>query len=365
MTRKVTTSLVIATCVFLAAVTSEYSVAQERSERAQFDGEGHLIKPKDYRTWVHLGTIVTPDEQNNGRAPMPGFHSTYIHTDHYAAFVKSGAFSDGTIIVQEYIGIGTETSPAGSGYFMGEPYGLDAAVKDAKRFPNAPGNWGYFSFGRQLPLAMAAEVFPAAACANCHQANAATDNVFTQYYPTLKAAHAESSAQGEPVHRPSNPDIRETLARFPRHGSLPPTQGVELGIGDVPPPDGDKWFVYLQADVYKSFPHTENVRPSAGPHADIRVFMNPVLSQSMASGAKTHPAGAAAIVEEFRDGKPAGWAVMLKAQAESAQGDGWYWYEVLSDTDAKRVLADGPGVKYCVDCHKAGKDFVRSTTTPK
>jgi hypothetical protein len=49
----------------------------------------------------------------------------------------------------------------------------------------------YFSFtnpDHSLPVKATAKAFPTAACAACHQASAADDMVFTQYYPVLRAA---------------------------------------------------------------------------------------------------------------------------------------------------------------------------------
>jgi hypothetical protein len=41
-------------------------------------------------------------------------------------------------------------------------------VKDEKRFPDAPGHWGYFSFGYEpLPYDKSATVVPLSKCA-CH-----------------------------------------------------------------------------------------------------------------------------------------------------------------------------------------------------
>ena len=90
--------------------------------------------------------------------------------------------------------MGSKAAPSGKGYFMGEFIGLEATVKDATRFPEEPGNWAYFSFSTpdHSSLTATAKAFPAAACNACHQAAAAHDWVFTQYYPVLSAA---SSAQ--------------------------------------------------------------------------------------------------------------------------------------------------------------------------
>ena len=52
-----------------------------------------------------------------------------------------------------------------------------------------PGGWAYFSFGHQpQPYEETAKAFPAESCNACHEANAADDFVFTQFYPVLRAA---------------------------------------------------------------------------------------------------------------------------------------------------------------------------------
>ena len=47
----------------------------------------------------------------------------------------------------------------------------------------------YFSFGHKTPpYAKTAKAFPAESCNACHEASAADDFVFTQFYPVLRAA---------------------------------------------------------------------------------------------------------------------------------------------------------------------------------
>ena len=72
---------------------------------------------------------------------------------------------------------------------MGDFIGLEATVKSAEHFPDEPGNWAYFSFSNpEGEMKKQAEAFPAASCNSCHQAAAAADWVFTQYYPVLRDA---------------------------------------------------------------------------------------------------------------------------------------------------------------------------------
>lgn len=188
-TRRITLlmSLIAAlTICFVSLVTAE-DVNEPR-----FDSEGNLLLPDvGYREWIYVGTPVTPNDMNAGKAPFPEFHSVYIRPADWVHFKKTGTFQDGTMLVKELISVGSKVAVSGQGYFMGDFIGLEATIKDAKRFPEEPGNWAYFSFGRadhSLPLKDKSPAFPTAACAACHQAAAADDMVFTQYYPILRAA---------------------------------------------------------------------------------------------------------------------------------------------------------------------------------
>jgi hypothetical protein len=152
--------------------------------------DGTLEKPTNYREWVYIGTPVTPNDMNDGKAPFPEFHNVYIDPDSWAHWKAKGSFPDGTILVKELVSVGSKAAVSGKGYFMGEFIGLEATVKSKKHFPNEPGNWAYFSFSTpdHKSLTSSATPFPTEACNQCHQGSAATDWVFTQYYPVLRAA---------------------------------------------------------------------------------------------------------------------------------------------------------------------------------
>lgn len=155
----------------------------------KFDRDGNLIRPEGYRTWVYVGTPLTPNDLNNGAAPFPEFHNVYIHPDDYKYYEKNGKWKDGTILIKELVSVGTKAAVSGNGYFMGEFIGLEATIKDSKRFKDEPGNWAYFSFSNNGgPLKDKASAFPTATCNACHAASAKDDFVFTQHYPVLRAA---------------------------------------------------------------------------------------------------------------------------------------------------------------------------------
>lgn len=97
-------------------------------------------------------------------------------------------------MVKELTSVGANEATSGNGYFMGEFTGLEVAIKDAKRFKDEPGSWGYFSFGHKYPLKKEAAPISTASCNACHQDNAKTDFVFTQYYPVLRAATSDAKS---------------------------------------------------------------------------------------------------------------------------------------------------------------------------
>jgi hypothetical protein len=154
----------------------------------EFTSDGKLKQPVGYREWVYFGEVVTPNDLNGGQASFPEFHSVYIDPESFAHWKKTGQFRDGTVIVKDLSSVGSKEAPSGKGYFQGQFTGLEATIKDSKRFKGEPGNWAYFSFGHKFPLKQEVAANPTSACNTCHQDNAKQDWVFTQYYPVLTAA---------------------------------------------------------------------------------------------------------------------------------------------------------------------------------
>jgi hypothetical protein len=158
----------------------------------EFTLDGKLKKPEGYRNWVSVGAVVTPNDLNDGEAAFPEFHSVYMDPESFAHYEKTVEFRDGTVIIKELIGVGAKEASSGKGYFMGDFRGLEASIKDSKRFKDEPGNWAYFSFGHKYPLKAEVAKNAASACNKCHEDNAKTDWVFSQYYPVLRAAAPRS-----------------------------------------------------------------------------------------------------------------------------------------------------------------------------
>lgn len=160
-----------------------------------FNAQGELQPPIGYRKWIHVGTPLTPNDMNGGKAPFPEFHAVYMNPEAFDDYDKTGEFPDGTVLVKELISVGAKQASSGKGYFMGDFIGLEVAMKDKTRFTNEPGNWAYFSFGHEYPLATTAKPQPTVNCSACHGSLADDDYVFTQYYPVLRAAIGSTNSK--------------------------------------------------------------------------------------------------------------------------------------------------------------------------
>ena len=187
-------------------------VASARAEEYFAIENGQLERPTGFREWVYVGTPLTPNDLNDGKAAFPEFHNVYIDPESWAHWKRTGEFRDGTILIKELISVGSKGAASGNGYFMGDYLGLEATIKSKEHFPNEPGNWGYFSFSTpdHTTLKAMADKFPAETCNACHQSSAAQDWVFTQYYPVLRAGRgtgdAATGGKRDKLHRESMSD---------------------------------------------------------------------------------------------------------------------------------------------------------------
>jgi hypothetical protein len=170
------------------------------SETPKYTADGELIKfsPDVFREWIWVGEPVTPNELNPPEAAFPEFHDVYINPTAWREWKKTGTFPDGTVMIKELTSVGSKESPSGKGYNQGEFTGLEHSVKDSKRFQGEGKGWAYFTFGHKYPLKEHAPRQAFASCSQCHVANAKDDEVFTQYYPVLRAAKPMKSGVWPP-----------------------------------------------------------------------------------------------------------------------------------------------------------------------
>jgi hypothetical protein len=180
----------IGTSAFAQSPSS--SGAQNRScYPPKYAASGDLLLPENFHEWVYVGSPLTPNALNGGKAGFPEYHNVYIEPCSYETYKKTNTFPDGTIFFKELqLTIpgqepdGSRTEPSGRGYFPGAFNGADVTVKDSKRFAST-GGWGYFNFNHHEPKAPTAQVKAKEECAYCHIASAKKDEVWTQFYRLL------------------------------------------------------------------------------------------------------------------------------------------------------------------------------------
>src|SRR6266542_850752 len=186
-----------------AMVSSEPAATEMQQSSAVFAADGKLKLPTGYRRWIFIGAPLTPNALNNGNAAFPEYHHVYVEARNLDAYLKTGSFPEGTVIVKELTRVlnptfpdGSRTEPSGRGYFNGEYNGMDVTVKDSKRFADT-NNWGFFNFGHHAwPLEESAKEASASECAGCHIANVAqTDMTWIQFYPLLRDTKHVSGSQ--------------------------------------------------------------------------------------------------------------------------------------------------------------------------
>jgi Cytochrome P460 len=151
----------------------------------QYDKDGALLRPKDFYTWVFVGSSIGLSYAKNSDMSGPGmFHNVYTQPEAYREFLKTGKFPEKTIFIIDMRDSMQNVTIAKHGYTEGEAMGMDVSVKDHEHFPDG---WAYFNFAyNDGKFAEKARAFPKADCFSCHAEHAASDNVFTQFYPVLR-----------------------------------------------------------------------------------------------------------------------------------------------------------------------------------
>jgi hypothetical protein len=164
-------------CSMVLAIAADPAASEPR-----FTADGQFVRPDNYREWIFLssglGMSYGPTAQQAGANPP--FDNVFVHPTAYRAFLETGKWPDKTMFALEIRGAESHGSINKDGHFQAGFVAVEFAVKDEKRFPE---KWAYFGF----PGATAtAKAFPQSRCWACHNANAAVENTFVQFYPTLR-----------------------------------------------------------------------------------------------------------------------------------------------------------------------------------
>jgi hypothetical protein len=173
-----TASLVSLLLLAGAAGSENRTGAEEDTPR--YTAAGELQVPVRYREWVFLSSGV--DMSYKPVAAAAGhstFENVFVNPAAYRAFLQSGTWPDKTMFMLEIRAAAGATSINRNGQTQAEQVlGKELHVKDAR----LDGGWGFFAVtdsGKGVLIKRPAE------CYSCHEAHAAVDTTFVQFYPTL------------------------------------------------------------------------------------------------------------------------------------------------------------------------------------
>jgi hypothetical protein len=109
------------------------------------------------------------------------FTNVFVPRWAYWEFMNSGKWPEQTMFVIDERDAQSKGSINKTGHFQTDLMGLAVEVKDSNRFPE---KWAYFGFNADDKTA---EAMPKGnPCWSCHEAHAAVEHTFVQFYPTLK-----------------------------------------------------------------------------------------------------------------------------------------------------------------------------------
>jgi hypothetical protein len=168
-------------CAAVAVVLAGATARFRSGVVPRYTPDGALIRPDGIESWILVGASLGLGYGEAAGTPPGMFHRVYLEPSAYGRYRRTGRFPDGTMLALAVYLPAARVPPASRGWVEGESVGLEMAVKDAAR-----GGWAYFGFEQDRPGATA-RAFPSEGCRQCHAAHAARDNVFVQFYPTLRA----------------------------------------------------------------------------------------------------------------------------------------------------------------------------------
>jgi hypothetical protein len=185
--------------VLMGAIT----LRQGRSEPAdnampgpQFTADGKLMRPEGYRRWVYVSSGYGMSYSQKADDSMQMFTNVFALPASYDYYLEHGNWPDKTMFVLELYGSTSQGSINKHGQYQTGFMGLDVEVKDEKRFPD---KWAYFGFDASEKTA-SAQTPSKNDCWNCHEANAAVEHSFVQFYPELLKVAKEKGTIKPTVH---------------------------------------------------------------------------------------------------------------------------------------------------------------------
>jgi len=168
----------IATAIVIGPARHGFTEEASGTTLPRYTDDGKLVRPNNYRGWIYISSGLG---MNYGPAAhdAPAFTNVFVAPPAYKHYLGTGQWPDKTMFVLEVYSASSHGSIVKQGQFQDKLEAVEAEVKDESRFPE---KWAYFGFGLD---GKTASKFPQDRCWSCHDQNAAVENSFVQFYPTL------------------------------------------------------------------------------------------------------------------------------------------------------------------------------------
>lgn len=139
--------------------------------------ETKVAVPADYREWIYMtsGIDMTYATAKSPHAGPSVFDNVFVNPDAWRTFKQTGTWPDGTTFVLENRMAQQNVSINRGGQTQDQAiYGVELHQKRA-------GQWTFYTLANDGAEHL---ISKPAGCYTCHEAHAAVDTTFVQFYPT-------------------------------------------------------------------------------------------------------------------------------------------------------------------------------------
>jgi hypothetical protein len=183
---------VIAAAVLLSALGAAKFASRTVHAADKMPPPATMPVPANYREWVYLtsGLDMTYDSPIGAGLPTDHhsvFDNVFVNPEAYRVFMKTGTWPDDTTFVLENRAGESDVSINKAGRTQGAVTGLEIHTK-------LHGEWAFYVRAKEGGERLIAKP---ASCYTCHEAHAAVDTTFTQFYPTLLPIAKEKNTLSE------------------------------------------------------------------------------------------------------------------------------------------------------------------------
>jgi Cytochrome P460 len=167
-----------ASLFLLAFLPGVQSAPAPANDAPAYTSDGNLIAPAHYREWIYLTSGIDMSYAAANAAPDHSmFDNVFVNPTAYRSFTSTGTWPDKTTLVLEVRGAENPISINKRGHTQStELMGMEIHVKDH-------GTWSFYDLSDGGNVAKL--IKRPASCYTCHEAHAAVDTTFVQFYPTL------------------------------------------------------------------------------------------------------------------------------------------------------------------------------------